>query len=230
MWSLFATPMENEWGEIQYIPTTFGYVCIVIAILLCMALALYWGRRKTGRKITTQQIAFSAAAMALGLVLSNFKLFKMPMGGSITLCSMLFLTLIGYWYGLKAGIMSGVAYGMLQLIIDPYVLSIPQMLCDYPLAFGALGLSGLFCDKRHGLLKGYIAGVLGRFVFSFLSGYVFFYYYAPEGMNPALYSLGYNGGYLGAEALVTLAVIAIPAVAKALMQVKSMALADSRGR
>ena len=230
MWSLFATPMENEWGEIQYIPTTFGYVCIVIAILLCMALALYWGRRKTGRKITTQQIAFSAAAMALGLVLSNFKLFKMPMGGSITLCSMLFLTLIGYWYGLKAGIMSGVAYGMLQLIIDPYVLSIPQMLCDYPLAFGALGLSGLFCDKRHGLLKGYIAGVLGRFAFSFLSGYVFFYYYAPEGMNPVLYSLGYNGGYLGAEALVTLAVIAIPAVAKALMQVKSMALADSRGR
>ena len=230
MWSLFATPMENEWGEIQYIPTTFGYVCIVIAILLCMALALYWGRRKTGRKITTQQIAFSAAAMALGLVLSNFKLFKMPMGGSITLCSMLFLTLIGYWYGLKAGIMSGVAYGMLQLIIDPYVLSIPQMLCDYPLAFGALGLSGLFCDKRHGLLKGYIAGVLGRFAFSFLSGYVFFYYYAPEGMNPVLYSLGYNGGYLGAEALVTLAVIAIPAVAKALMQVKSMALADSSGR
>ena len=57
---------------------------------------------------------------------------------------------------------SSVAYGLLQFVIDPVFYSIPQLLVDYPLAFGALGLSGFFHDSKHGLIKGYIVGVLGR--------------------------------------------------------------------
>ena len=86
------------------------------------------------------------------------------MGGSVTLFSMLFICCIGYWYGLRTGLMTGVAYGLLQLISDPYIISLPQMITDYLLAFGALGLSGLFCNKKYGLIKGYIAGVLGRYL------------------------------------------------------------------
>ena len=106
-------------------------------------------------------------------------LFDMPLGGSVTLLSMLFIVLIGYWYGPYAGIMTGMAYGLLQFILEPIFYTVPQMLVDYPLAFGALGLAGFFYQKKHGLIIGYIAGVLGRYFFAFLSGVIFFAAYAP---------------------------------------------------
>lgn len=148
----------------------------------------------------------------------------MPMGGSVTLLSMLFIVLIGYWYGLGAGLTAAFAYGILQLVVDPYIISVPQMLVDYLFAFGALGLSGLFSKSKHGLIKGYIAGVLGRYFFAFLSGWIFFGMYAPEEFpNAVVYSLAYNGAYLGAEALITLIIICLPPVQKALNAVKNMA-------
>lgn len=147
----------------------------------------------------------------------------MPMGGSITLLSMLFICLIGYWFGAGYGIIAGVAYGLLQFVIDPYMVSIPQVLLDYPLAFGALGLSGLFHNKKYGLQIGYVVGVIGRFVFSTLSGVIFFADYAPEGMNPWVYSIAYQGSYLGVEMILTLVIISIPPVAKALSVVKQQA-------
>ena len=123
--------------------------------------------------------------------------------------------------------MTGVAYGLLQLISDPYIISLPQMITDYLLAFGALGLSGLFCNKKYGLIKGYIAGVLGRYFFAFLSGLIFFASYADgTGMSAPVYSLAYNGAYLGLEALITLIVLAIPAVNQAFVKVKEMATAS----
>ena len=67
---------------------------------------------------------------------------------------MLVICLPGYFFGLGAGLMTGVAYGILQLLIDPYVLYPMQLVVDYLLAFGALGLSGLFTNARYGLIKG----------------------------------------------------------------------------
>ena len=174
-------------------------------------------------KDTTRKLVFSALGIALALVTSYIKLWEMPMGGSVTLLSMLFICLIGYWYGLKYGLIAGIAFGLLQFVIDPYMISVPQVILDYPLAFGALGLSGLFCDKRFGLQIGYVIGVIGRFVCSTLSGVIFFADYAPEGMNPWVYSIAYQGSYLGVELLLTLIVISIPPVAKALSLVKGQA-------
>ena len=146
------------------------------------------------------------------------------MGGSVTLLSMLFICLIGYWFGAGYGILTGVGYGFLQFIADPYMMSIPQVLFDYPLAFGALGLSGFFSGRKYGLQIGYVVGVLGRFLCSTLSGVFFFAAYAPEGMNPWVYSSLYQGSYLGAEGIITLAIISIPPVAKALDTVKRQAM------
>lgn len=161
-------------------------------------------------------------AIALATVTSYIKLFDLPMGGSVTLFSMLFITLIGYWYGPRAGIVTGVAYGILQFLLDPYFFSIPQILVDYPLAFGALGLSGFFRNRKYGLMTGYIAGVAGRYLFAILSGVIFFASYAPEEMNPFIYSALYNGSYLGAEAVITLLILALPPVSKALAKIKTM--------
>ena len=172
-------------------------------------------------KNTTKKLVYSALGIALALVTSYIKLWEMPMGGSVTLLSMLFVCLIGYWFGLKYGLITGIAFGLLQFIIDPYMLSIPQVILDYPLAFGALGLSGLFCDKKFGLQFGYAIGVIGRFICSTLSGVIFFADYAPKGMNPWVYSIVYQGSYLGTEMVITLIIICIPLVAKALYLVKS---------
>ena len=116
--------------------------------------------------------------------------------------------------------MTGVAYGALQLLIDPYVIFPVQLVVDYFLAFGALGLSGLFTNAKQGLLKGYLTGVLGRYVFVVISGWIFFSEYAWEGWPVLPYSLVYNGIYIFAEAAVTLVVLSIPAVNRGISSIK----------
>ena len=100
----------------------------------------------------------------------------------------------------------------------------PVVLIDYPLAFGALGLSGFFAGKKHGLLFGYIAGVLGRYAFAVFSGFIFFGSYAPEGTPALLYSISYNATYILPEAIITSIIISVPTVSKALAQVKKNAV------
>ena len=198
--------------------TTPGYV--LVAIIIFAALLLISAIGNHGKAISAKKLAVSAVALALAVVTSMIKVWEMPMGGSITLCSMLFVVLIGYWYGPAIGLMAGIAYGLLQFILGPYIVSLPQVLVDYVFAFGALGLSGFFSDKKHGLLIGYIAAVIGRFFFAVLSGVIFFGQYAPEGMSPLGYSCAYNGAYLAAEAAITIIILLIPAVSKALAVVK----------
>ena len=202
--------------------TTAGYVLTAVAVFaLLILISTLAGKKKT---VNAKQLAFAAGALALAIVTSYIKLFHLPMGGSVTLFSMFFVTLIGYWYGPVGGIMAGVAYGLLQMILDPYIISLPQMLIDYPFAFGALGLSGLFSEKKNGMIIGYIVSVFGRFVFAVLSGVIFFGMYAPEGMSPLVYSVSYNGAYLAAEAAITIILLCVPAVKKALATVKTQAL------
>ena len=219
--SFFATPVTDEWGT-SYQLTAAGYTALVITMIaaLLIGCAIFGSKRKFSAK----QLSFSAMAIALAMVTSLLKLWNMPMGGSVTLFSMLFITLIGYWYGFGVGITTAIAYGILQLIIDPYIISFPQMVLDYVFAFGSLGLAGLFSKSNHGLVKGYIAGIFGRFVFATLSGYIFFPTFMPEFFDSAIvYSICYNGAYIGAEAILTLVLICLPPVNKALKHVKSLA-------
>lgn len=222
--SFFATPVTNDWGETVYQPTTAGFTALVLIMVgvFLLGVAVFGKERRSSAK----QITFSALAIALATVLSMIKLFHLPMGGSVTPLSMLMITMVGYWFGLGAGLTAAFAYGVLQMVIDPYILTVPQMLVDYIFAFTALGLSGVFSKSKYGLIKGYILGVLGRYFFAFISGWIFFGTYAADyGFKSAVvYSLAYNGAYLGAEAAITLVIIAIPVVSNALAQIKKMAV------
>lgn len=219
--SIFAIPVTDEWGT-SYQLTTAGYTVLVIAMIAALLIGCaIFGSKK---KFSAKQLTFSAMAIALAMVTSLLKLIDMPMGGSVTLFSMLFIALIGNWYGLGVGLTTGLAYGILQLVIDPYIISLPQMLLDYIFAFGALGLSGVFSKSKNGLVKGYIFAIFGRFVFSTLSGYIFFPTFMPEFFDSAIiYSICYNGAYIGAEAILTLVLISLPPVSKALNHVKKLA-------
>lgn len=234
---MFYNVVVDDWGGITYVPTTLGNVLLFVILAVLLAGAVLSARKyarkhddkheaATGRngKLTAKQLAFCAMSIALGTVLSEVKLLDFPWGGSITLLSMLVICLPGYFFGLGAGLMTGVAYGVLQLLIDPYVLFPIQLVVDYLLAFGALGLSGLFSDAKKGLLKGYLAGILGRYVFAVLSGWIFFGAYAWEGWAPLPYSLAYNGCYIFTEGAITLVILSIPAVHNGIHTVKKMSL------
>lgn len=208
--------------------TTAGYaVCIVAGIVLFLAAIALAGRKSEKKRLTTRQLVFCAMAMALAFVTSYVKLFTLPWGGSVTLCSMLFIVLVANWYGVQTGILVGLAYGILQFIQEPYVLSFFQVCCDYILAFAALGVAGFFAGKKNGLLKGYIAAVLARGAFHALGGYLYWMDYMPESFPKALqsvYPIVYNYSYLLVEAVITIVIISVPAVSKGLSRVKQTAV------
>ncbi len=208
--------------ETYYTPTLAANILLFVLIaVLLIAMAVFSGSQ---RKLQVKQLTFAAMAVTLGVVTSFIKFAHLPFGGSITLFSMFFICLIGYMYGTKVGILTGIAYGFLQLIIDPMIMHPVQMLLDYPLAFGCLGITGVFSKAKNGLLKGYVLGVFGRYVCHVISGIVFFSMYTPEGMNNIVYSIGYNATYILPEAIATVILLLVPAIQKGLLEVKRMAV------
>ena len=156
----------------------------------------------------TRVLTEAALAVALSFVLGFIVLFKMPFGGSVSL-EMIPLILLSLRQGWRVGIVAGAAYGLLDLVIDPYVVHPLQLLLDYPLAFGALGLAGLFKPTVRGAVLGAMVAVFARFVCHFLSGVIFFVSYAPEGWNPYLYSAAYNAAYLAPSLAIAIVVTVV---------------------
>lgn len=206
--------------------TSFGYVfSILTAILLLAAAFLLLKKNSSSSKMTTKQIVYCSVAIALAYVCSYIKLFSMPWGGTVTLCSMLFIVLVANWYGPSIGILAGLAYGILQFLQEPYVLNFVQVCCDYILAFAALGIAGIFRNKKHGLIKGYIVGILARGAFHSIGGYLFWMSYMPENFPKAftaIYPIAYNYSYILVEGVLTIVILSIPAVTKALNQIKNI--------
>ncbi len=138
--------------------------------------------------------------VALSTALYFTRIYTFPQGGSVTLGSMIPILLLGLRRGVKVGVTAGVIYGLIILYLEPFIYHPVQVLLDYPLAFGALGLAGFF--KRIPAV-GVIAGIFGRFVCHFLSGVIFFASFAPVGVSPLLYSALYNGSYLSVEFVIS---------------------------
>ena len=182
-----------------------AWAWIVVAVLLVGGVIAYRSL-KGGHKTVwnTKMMAMGAVCIALSSVLSMIKIWKMPQGGCITAASMLPLMLFSYVYGMGPGCLVGALYGVLQFIIEPYFLSLPQMLLDYPIAFGMMGLAGLFSkmdNENLGLTVGVVLASVGRFVAAVLSGVIFFAEYAGD-QNPWVYSIVYNGSYMLPECII----------------------------
>lgn len=208
--------------------TGVGYgIFIVLGVLFLLAAAALAGKsRGAHKKMAAKELVYCAAAVALAFLTSYIRVMKMPWGGSVTLCSMLFICLIGYWYGVRTGVMAGLAYGILQFLQEPYVLSAFQVCCDYVFAFAALGLAGVFVKSKNGLVKGYLFGAFMRGVFHALGGYLYWMEYMPDNFPRSLtkiYPIAYNYAYIGLEAVITVAILSIPAVKRAMEQIKGSA-------
>ncbi len=194
--------MFTELFELK--PVTWG---ILAALLVTAGLFLYLGKNRNKTTFNTKVIVYGSLCISLAFVLSYIKLYRFPQGGSITPASMLPMFFFAVIFGPIPGIIAGFAYGFLQLIQDPYVVHWAQLFLDYPLAFGAMGLAGLY---RKNLAVSCFIGGFGRFLMSFLSGVIFFGQYAPEGMNVLYYSFTVNGFIIGTDTLICIVVALIP--------------------
>lgn len=216
-----------------YSLTATGVIAFVIIIAVLVMLIAFFRKKENAettnaKTFSAKQLVFSAVALALGFVTSYVKIIDMPWGGSVTLCSMLFVTLIGYWYGPKIGLTAGFAYGILQFLQGggSYILSPMQVCMDYILAFAALGLSGFFSQKKNGLLKGYLFAVFIRGLFHTVGGYLYWMDYMPESFPKSfafLYPFAYNYAYLLIEGFITVVILLLPPVKNAMTRVKTLA-------
>jgi thiamine transporter len=156
------------------------------------------------KHFSTKVIAESIMFVALATILSNIKIFEMPQGGSVTLGSMVPILWLALRRGPKVGIFAATVYGVVQFALGPYIVHPAQVILDYPLAFGLLGVAGFF-QKRP--FVGVTLASLGRFGAHFISGILFWSIYAPQGMSPVVYSAVYNGGYMLVEFVISVYVI-----------------------
>ena len=150
-------------------------------------------------KLTTKILVNVSLMLALAVILHFLRLYHFPQGGSVTLGAMIPLLLISFRYGAGVGTLAGFAFGLLNILQDPFIVHPIQVLFDYPLPYMATGLAGLF--PRH-MFAGVFAAFAGRFICHFISGVIFFASYAPEGMSPIIYSLTTNAALLVPEALI----------------------------
>lgn len=215
---------ETAFGDFGDL-TLWGW--LLLAVLLIGGAVLYRAVKGNAAKNvwTTKKLALGAVCIALSSVLSLVKVIEMPQGGSVTAASMLPIILFAFAYGADPGLTLGAVYGILQFILKPYFYSLPQMLLDYPIAFGAIGLAGCFskCKNAYlGLTLGSIAASAGRLIAAVASGVIFFAEYSPEGVSPIVYSLGYNASYMVPECVicVVLAMAIGPRLMRELRKIK----------
>ncbi len=169
--------------------------------------------RQDKKRGSLQYAAESALCVALAMVFSQIKLFQLPQGGAVTLEIVPLIVLARRW-GIPRGAMAGAATGILQMILGGYVVHPVQAALDYPLAFAALGLGAIGNRSWVGVL---MAGG-ARIACHVASGVVFFASYAPEGLNPLVYSLAYNAGFMSVN--IVIALILVPLILSRLDRLK----------
>lgn len=170
------------------------------ALLVVVIAAIDWLFGKKDRKTDhTRSIVFAAVCITLSFALSYIRLFKLPQGGSVTLASLVPLMIYSYMFGVRKGIFAGLIYGVLQAIQDPWIIHPVQFLLDYPIAFAAIGVAGMFRNLKVFAGKPQIAFGIGAVVASVLrylshviSGIFAFSVYAPEGFSAVAWGFLYN--------------------------------------
>lgn len=160
-----------------------------------------------------KKLTLSAVMIALSAVLSMVKVYQLPLGGSITLLSMLPVAAVAICYGTKTGLFASILYACVQIALDLGALMgygmtpltwVGCLLFDYIIAFGAIGLAGIWRKKGTvGMCLGVALACVVRFISHFISGAIVFAIWCPEGWNVYWYSIVYNGSYMLPELILT---------------------------
>lgn len=153
-----------------------------------------------------------AVLIAIAQILSYIKLWEMPWGGSVVL-SMVPIVLFAVRWGLGSGLMASFIFGVLQFVFDGgFAIGWQSIVGDYLLAFGVLGLAGLFFRKNNGVIWGTLLAGAARFAVHYVVGATLWAEYMPpeflglEMSSPWFYSLLYNLLYMLPNVIITLVI------------------------
>ncbi|MBQ7801691.1 MAG: energy-coupled thiamine transporter ThiT [Oscillospiraceae bacterium] len=195
----------------------------------------------------THILTESAIMIALATVLSMFKIWEAPYGGSVTVLSMAPIIVLSMRRGVKVGLVAGFVHSLIQLLLGlnnvawvPTVWGIIVcVLTDYILPFTVLGLGGIFRNvkfTKNDKTNLFIAAALGallvtllRYLSHIVSGAVIWYaldleWYADDPTHIVfqygtwMFSVIYNGGYMVPEIITT--TVGTPILVRALDRVK----------
>ncbi|MEG1662616.1 MAG: energy-coupled thiamine transporter ThiT [Clostridia bacterium] len=190
----------DETGVYFATVNTTGLIVAAVIIMVVLAVFFLLGSKHKDEN-NTKSLVYGAIAIAMSFALSYIKFLELGQGGSITFASLLPLIIYCCMFGTRRGIVVCLIYGVLQAIQDPFIIHPMQFLLDYPLAFGLIGVSGIFMEK--GLFKkhkvvafilGAVLAVLLRYSCHVCSGIFAFASYANiEKYGTAIaYSFAYN--------------------------------------
>ena len=151
-------------------------------------------------KFTSKTLAYMAMFIALQIVLQY--VFKMipgqPQGGNISI-DLLPIILCSYLMGPAYGLLVGFSCTLLHFVLGlASFYGWWSVFLDYLIPITIVGAAALFKNIKTGkvtIYTGIIITMILKFVSHYLSGAWLFAEYAPEGMNPWLYSFVYNIAY-----------------------------------
>lgn len=184
----------------DYPINNLGLFLSVAGLIIAIGVLAFVLGRNEKKGFDSRTLAYAAVCIAMSFALSYVKIFSLPQGGSVTIASLLPLMIFSYMFGVKKGVFAGMIYGILQAIQDPWLIHPAQFLLDYPVAFAAIGLAGMFRNVKAFENKPQIAFALGgivasllRFISHVFSGVFAFGMSTDSGYsNVWIYSMAYN--------------------------------------
>lgn len=159
---------------------------------------------KDGRlKVLTESGVLIAAALAL----SQFKLFVMPSGGSVSL-SALPILILSARHGLKTGVLAGLLAGFLSAVFKPVIVHPLQFILEYPLAHAMLGISGVFVwNNWKKAVFGTVVAQSLKLVCHVIAGAVFFMKGDGAITDALIASSVYNVSYILPETIISCIIV-----------------------
>jgi thiamine transporter len=172
-------------------------------------------KKSSHTRIFAEIVVFSA----LSAVLYAVRPFSLPFGGAITLGSMVPVMFLSLRRGIRVGVIAGAVFGALALPIDVITLGASsiivtpqQVFLEYPLAFGIIGLTGMFHRKTVLFaIAGAAISVFIRFLVHYFVGvYVWYYVYTfPGDYGQYVWPAVYNGSFLLVEFIISAVLLTV---------------------
>lgn len=167
------------------------------------------------KKQTLYKMTECAALIALAVILTFFEIEIGGFGGSINLV-MIPLLVICYRQGALYGVTAGLVFGLIKCMMSEGLgYGLPSILLDYVLAYGAIGVAGIFKGKSKLIEVSAFLGSFARYIIHVISGVTIYMITVPTEVmgkmvgNPLVYSLLYNLVYMLPSTVIAIIVMSL---------------------
>lgn len=194
---IYTTVMKYKTEGAKDVSSEVGlYMFTILVVAAVIVPTFIFGKKHVS---DTKSIVYGAMCIAMSFALSYIRFLELPQGGSITFASLVPMMVYSYMFGIRKGVLLGAIYGLFQFIQAPWFAHPIQFLLDYPIAFMAIGITGIFHelkildDKRPlQFALGALIGVILRYFSHVISGIYVFGSGDPDNFGAVAWSFLYN--------------------------------------